>query len=371
MVWLVGLPVGPAKRKEAAWELLQEHTAQMSANSKFDIPELRVGTLDTLMALSDDLSKSSNLAEQVVNKIKRQVVETGGAGSLAGLKVEGLAPDNYLTRYKWDEAKFPTRRPLRETVDKILEILGRIEDDLKVKVSEYNALKTQLNALLRKQTGSLSVRDISTLVKAEHVTDSENLTTLFVVVSKYSLQEWQEAYEKLTNFVVPRSSSLIIEDNDYALVNVVLFRRVADEFKVASRSKGYQVRDYTPVSAAGDVSAAQLETLKREVDGKRATLETWAKTAYGEAFSGWIHLAAIRVFVESILRYGLPPLFQAAVVRPGHKSEAKLRQVLKGVFTDGRKGMWEDDGSNVGAGLMGTDEMFPYVSLTLDMSDGQ
>jgi hypothetical protein len=49
MVWLVGLPVG--KTKQAAWELLQEHTAQMTVNSKFDVPELRVGTLDSLMAL--------------------------------------------------------------------------------------------------------------------------------------------------------------------------------------------------------------------------------------------------------------------------------------------------------------------------------
>jgi hypothetical protein len=37
-------------------------------------------------ARSDDLSKSSNAAEQVVNKIKRQVAETGGPTSVAQLK---------------------------------------------------------------------------------------------------------------------------------------------------------------------------------------------------------------------------------------------------------------------------------------------
>lgn len=40
---------------------------------------------------------------------------------------------------------------------------------------------------------------------------------------------------------VPRSSRVITEDNDYALVTVVLFKRVVDEFKAAARSKGYQV----------------------------------------------------------------------------------------------------------------------------------
>lgn len=40
---------------------------------------------------------------------------------------------------------------------------------------------------------------------------------------------------------VPRSSRLVTEDNDYALVTVVLFKRVVDEFKASARAKGYQV----------------------------------------------------------------------------------------------------------------------------------
>lgn len=40
---------------------------------------------------------------------------------------------------------------------------------------------------------------------------------------------------------VPRSSRSIAEDNDYALLSVVLFKRVVDDFKAAARSKGYQV----------------------------------------------------------------------------------------------------------------------------------
>ncbi len=170
-------------------------------------------------------------------------------------------------------------------------------------MSEYNGLKTQLNAANRKQTGTLAVRDISTLIKPTHLIDSENLTTLFVVVSKFGIQEWLEAYEKLCNFVVsphaargtrlgwgpfapflppsttgsslpqrqgalslaplandrapghrwrgvlhpltpqvPRSSAVVTEDNDYSLVTVVLFKREVDKFKLAARQKGYQVR---------------------------------------------------------------------------------------------------------------------------------
>ena len=40
---------------------------------------------------------------------------------------------------------------------------------------------------------------------------------------------------------VPRSSKLIYEDNDYSLYSVTLFKRVAESFKQAARSKGFQV----------------------------------------------------------------------------------------------------------------------------------
>ncbi|KAG2492646.1 hypothetical protein HYH03_009062 [Edaphochlamys debaryana] len=366
--WLVALQL-PGKRKDAIWELLQEKTsaAALGSNYKLEIPELRVGTLDSLMALSDELSKTSNMMEAVVNKVKRQVNDAGGAKSLAGLQVEGLSTEAYVHRFKWDEAKFPARRPLKETVEKMTELVSRIEDDLKVKASEYNNLKTQLGQITRKAQGSLAVRDISTVVKPQQVIDTEHLVTLFVIVSKFAVRDWEDSYEKMCNFVVPRSSAVIAEDNDYALMSVVLFKRVIDDFKAAARSKGYQVREYHAPVEGTELTAAQAEQLKRDVEHKKGGLEQWCKTAYGEAFSCYLHVLVVRLFVESILRYGLPPSFQAAVVRPHEKSEAKLRAELDGSFGGGKSQYWKDDGSNLGAGLIGDTELYPYVSLTLNI----
>ena len=74
MYWLVALPLldGP----DRTWSTLQQistYNAPLSTNHRFSIPELRVGTLDTLMVLSDDLVKVNALLESVVNKIRRQV----------------------------------------------------------------------------------------------------------------------------------------------------------------------------------------------------------------------------------------------------------------------------------------------------------
>lgn len=71
---------------------------------------------------------------------------------------------------------------------------------------------------------------------------SENLTTLLVVVPKFATKEWVGGYERLTQFVVPRSSVCLLEEADACLFRVVLFKRVADAFKTAALDAGFQAR---------------------------------------------------------------------------------------------------------------------------------
>ena len=73
---------------------------------------------------------------------------------------------------------------------------------MQVRVSEYNQLKGQVNQQNRKATGSLAVRDLSGLVSSKDIISTENLVTLFVVVSKHNKLEWQSSYEKFCEFVV-------------------------------------------------------------------------------------------------------------------------------------------------------------------------
>lgn len=92
--------------------------------------------------------------------------------------------ESYVQKFRWNEAKYPVRRGLKEIIEGILEEVGAIEDDLKGRLSDYNAVKQQLSAISRKAQGSLAVRDLSALVPQHLITQSENLTTLLAVVSK-------------------------------------------------------------------------------------------------------------------------------------------------------------------------------------------
>ena len=39
----------------------------------------------------------------------------------------------------------------------------------------------------------------------------------------------------------------------------------------------------------------------------------WLKGNFSEAFVNWIHVKALRLFTESVLRYGLPATFMVSV----------------------------------------------------------
>lgn len=120
--------------KERTWDMLQQKTTydnNWAVNFKFDIPELRVGTLDSLMQLSDDLVKTNISLEAVVGKIRRTIVDVCGSPA-AACAIDGIPVDSYLTGFQWDEAKYPSRRSLQETVVKIQEDMVKLDDDLKV-----------------------------------------------------------------------------------------------------------------------------------------------------------------------------------------------------------------------------------------------
>ncbi|XP_021297921.1 V-type proton ATPase subunit C [Herrania umbratica] len=370
--WVVSLPV--QNSASTLWNSLQDQISKHSFDTplyRFNIPNLRVGTLDSLLALSDDLLKSNSFIEGVSHKIRRQIEELERVSGMESnaLTVDGVPIDSYLTRFVWDEAKFPTMSPLREIVDGIHTQVAKIEDDLKVRVAEYNNVRGQLNAINRKQSGSLAVRDVSNLVKPEDIITSEHLVTLLAIVPKYAQKDWLSSYETLTSYVVPRSSKKLYEDNEYALYTVTLFGRVADNFRTSARERGFQIRDFEYSPEAQESRKQELEKLIQDQDSLRSSLLQWCYASYGEVFSSWMHFCAVRVFSESILRYGLPPSFLACVLAPSVKGEKKVRFILEGLCDSTNSTYWKtDDESGAMAGLGGDADAHPYVSFTINIA---
>ncbi|KAL0318933.1 UNVERIFIED_CONTAM: V-type proton ATPase subunit C [Sesamum angustifolium] len=352
--WVASLPVSQGSSASSLWSRLQESISKQAFDTslyRFNIPNLRVGTLDSLLALSDDLLKANSFIEGVSHKSGDRSRNWRGSRVL----------------FMWDEAKYPTMSPLREIVDGIHVQIAKIEDDLKVRVAEYNNVRSQLNAINRKQAGSLAVRDLSNLVKPEDIISSEHLTTLLAIVPKYSQKDWLSSYETLTTYVVPRSSKKLHEDNEYALYTVTLFIRDADNFRTKARERNFQIRDFEYNPETQESRKLELEKLNQDQETLRSSLLQWCYTSYGEVFSSWMHFCAVRVFSESILRYGLPPSFLSVVLSPPAKSEKKVRNILEGLCSSSNSTYWKTEDEGGMGGFAGDTDAHPYVSFTINL----
>mmetsp|Transcript_9380 Transcript_9380/g.18471 ORF Transcript_9380/g.18471 Transcript_9380/m.18471 type:complete len:444 (-) Transcript_9380:308-1639(-) len=328
---------------------------------QLETPELKVGTLDSLMSLSDELGKHDSAIETVLRKIERQYQDMAGSAT-SFLAVGSTPPNQYLAKFTWDLAKYSRRRTLPELVSLILSGVGSVDDELKQLTVNLTEATQRLTSLTRKKGGNLTSAPLDEVLKPEMVQgfiDSEYLRTVCVVVPKSMEAEFLSSYHAIgdqiagyggpdwrnqrgcgepdSNYgpfcdrkgstgspVVPGSATRLIAEGEHILFSLVVLKGqyeagyidgdqtyqqgnyidFMDAFKVSAREKRVIVRDYKATKKSGD-SKNEIADLEILVAEKQAGLERWCRTHYGEVFSAWIHLKVIRAFVESVLRYGV------------------------------------------------------------------
>ncbi|XP_059365739.1 V-type proton ATPase subunit C 1-B isoform X1 [Carassius carassius] len=438
--WLISAP--GEKNCQQTWDKMNTATAQtnLSTNHKFNIPELKVGTLDILVGLSDELAKLDSFVESVVRKVAQymaDVLEDSRDKVQENLLANGVDLVTYVTRFHWDMAKYPIKQSLKNISEILSKQVSQIDNDLKARASAYNSLKGNLQSLERKNVGSLLTRSLADIVKKEDfVLDSEYLITLLVVVPKTSYPDWHKTYETLSEMVVPRSTKLLVEDQDSGLFSVTLFRKAIDDFKHKARENKFMVRDfqYNEEEMKADKEEmtrlstdkkkqfvrvqlskfdsiwniiksstmllmsnlkmyqphSQLERpwalislhfnirkrkkISNDNNGQSASalqgpLVRWLKVNFSEAFIAWVHIKALRVFTESVLRYGLPVNFQAMLLQPNRKNMKKLREVLQDLYKHLDSSSTVIDASMDIPGLnLSQQEYYPYVYYKIDCS---
>ncbi|KAI0236726.1 Vacuolar ATP synthase subunit C [Massospora cicadina] len=390
--WLVSLPARPrvgdtqGGDRAAVFNHLRSVVAHADTQAAGDlatltIPELKVGTLDSLVHLSDELVKFDQSYESTVSKIVETLrscfsSDPNPAQFKGSLKINGKPVEDYLRSFGWNSVKYRPDRPLKDIVETIhLEMAG-IEAHLKSKSTQYNAIKGSLVALERKRTGNLSVCSLSSFVGREHiVSGSEHLTTQFVAVPRTSYRAWEANYETLAPMVVPRSSVKIAEDSEFGLFSVVVFRRVVSEFTQKCRELKFAVRDFefSEEKAEEDrLEAERIEISEREL---WKGLVQWCQASFEDAFTAWFHIKVLRAFTESVLRYGLPPDYSFALIHPRHESKLEKAMVASYEYLGGSKATKESATDDpelavISANFVEDQNYCPYVRFPLRWSGG-
>lgn len=480
---LVSVPTdgSPKNTKSKLQAAVDKYSSQVT---NFKIPQLKIGTLDQLMKLSDVLQTVDVQGEQVVKKIERSFydmlaqnpkneeknIQNGNkkqkekdtkhktvvlrvglshSNNRKGNKPEtvNLLPHEYIKSFKWDRL-YEHTKPIQTLADDMSKIISKADEDLKNQMTNYSDYKGALEVIERKETGSLMVKPLGEFVRRKDMVISEHLTTLMVVIPRNREEWFLQNYELLEKFqkqlkkqqatksetpveeemekveeiksaipenetqkerlereadeeaareelkkrkeererqakldklnalcenVVPGSAKSLVAEDDFVLYRIVIFKKGEENIKKLLRQERFTVRQfkYDPE----EVSAAKRR--KKGLQEKRnkawnAVLK-WCKVYFERIFKMWIHVKALRCFVETILRYGLPPNFQAYLIEIKPKQLEKLRASLKRLYANLDSSLADEDTSQdtiVTSGMAGlSDDFYPYVSLDLNLQN--
>ncbi|RKF65861.1 V-type proton ATPase subunit C [Golovinomyces cichoracearum] len=336
---LVSLPTSIASNDaDEAFSVLRSTVAgENVAVVPFKVPDFKVATLDTLVRQADELAKLESNCGAVVTKIGESLRSLLGGDEdkiLQQKTVNNKPADQYLKSFSWNKHKYRTDKPLIEIIDSLRKEILSIDSDVKSKVSQYNQVKTTLSTLIRKQTGNLSTKSLTSVVDPSVlIKDSENLENHLIAVPNNDKKGFLQSYETLSPMVVPRSATEIAQDKEFTLFTVVTFKKHSAEFQSKCREMKWIPREYTYVAGGTEEEEKELEQARKN---ERKILEDTlrgSRIGWGDSVMIWIHVLMLRVFVESILRYGLPPDFVCGLIKTNPKSAKKAKTALDSAFS--------------------------------------
>jgi len=488
--WLVSVPQegeGKKKSEEKTRQKLIDATRDLvDCAEPFKMPGLKVGTLDSLMNLSDKLAKVDTIVEGVTKKIERAFADISkskpeepelekkksqkekkesnkpagsakavekkepknkeGKTEIRELRVYQKLPAEYLTKFPWHFQRLNPNRPLQQLTDYILKTSAEADEQLKKLLQDFNEVKVNLSAIERRETGTLLVKPLGSYINEKTnqdlIKDGEYITTLLLVIPTNKIQEFMDEYELLEakaaekeaqeklrrdeqtkaaaeakkarqkaggdskeeeeeeekqpkkrekkeekyevspllekskaikvqcNSVVPRSAVQIAIEGEFALYRILVLKKGAEHIRNLCREKRYTVRPFKYDPEEDQKAEGERERLTASRYRQWKFLYQWCITTYEESFLFWVHVKAIRIYVESVLRYGLPADICATVLEPKKGREPKLRQVLKDLYSSlpnaelaAELDAGETDISGFGA------DFYPYVYFSLKISD--
>merc|ERR550539_1399400 len=161
---------------------------------KVPIDRLKVGTLDKLIALSDDLGRVDASGKNVVQKLHRTYSELEESEETL-LPIYNKSVRGYITKFKWDEGHFNPRTQLRDLVQSIHSNMVKTAEHLRKWTSALSEIQNQLAAIERKKTGSLMNRALNEYVDCEDWFEGDYLRSALVVVPSLKNDHFLETYQ--------------------------------------------------------------------------------------------------------------------------------------------------------------------------------
>lgn len=380
--WLISCASGDSQ--EETLNVLKDNCDALSDPAfpcqTFDVPlNLKFGSFDNLVKLVEDLGKYDNQIESVLRRVERQVLELQANAEMKIISQRTQQSwESYIRKFRWDDAKFPKSRNLQDNLQLLLGSVNRLDEEVRIKCGAFQELKTQVTNISKKDTATLGTKDLMDVLNPQITSDqdfvkTEHLITVCVVVPRGQDKDFLTSYERMESNVVPMSAKKFdcTDKDGNSLWRVILFPASLEGFRKGCREKKFIVREFTYSQEAWQEQKDKCANLEAELKKQESFLRRVCHAAFSDTFVSWMHLKAMRLFVESTLRFGVPANFCAFMVKSDKGKQKKLRLALDDVF--GASNLYgskynQDAGADQEAG----EDYYAYVSVNFTpISDGK
>ena len=150
------------------------------------------------------------------------------------------------------------------------------------------------------------------------VHDSEYLETHLIVVPLNSRKDFIGAYETLSTMVVPRSAVQVAQDDEFILFAVVTFKKHSQDFLQKCRDRKWTPRPFEYTEGGREAEARELDRATNEERKTCGDALRIGRISWSESVIIWMHILTLRVFVEAVLRYGLPLDYSSSLIQVRH-----------------------------------------------------
>jgi V-type H+-transporting ATPase subunit C len=164
--------------------------------------------------------------------------------------------------------------------------------------------------------GNLSTKSLTPVVDPSLlIQNSEYLETHLIAVPSNYKKDFLKTYETISPMVVPRSSIEVTHDDEFTLFAVTTFKKHSAEFQHKCREMKWTPRDYKYVEGGKEEERKEIERVSRDERKIWGEALRLGRTGWSESVMIWIHVLTLRVFVETVLRYGLPLDFVCGLMK--------------------------------------------------------
>jgi hypothetical protein len=142
----------------------------------FNVPNMKVGSLDNVMAVADELGRADTFVENVVRKVERQLTDsylavkaaeaaakaaaTAGAGTATvapaaipplEFKVNGVGVLEFVRKFTWDGEAWDANDSLPDLLKRLVMAAEKVDADVRAAGGMYQEKRTALMNAERKR----------------------------------------------------------------------------------------------------------------------------------------------------------------------------------------------------------------------------